>query len=336
MVELPLPMVPVAQSLLVEESLSLVTAAGERAIRIALILFVAVAVVFLIKRWVPRTVDRLIENREGDEANLDEVRGSRDRYLARQRERERARQRATTLAVVAVSVLSAVIWFMAILLVLGELDVDLAPLLAGAGVAGVAIGFGAQQIVRDLLAGFFIVLEDQYGVGDVVDLGPAIGEVERITLRFTRLRDLQGRAWYVPNGEITRVGNYSKLWSRAVLDVGIAYGSDVERAGEVMLAAANAVWDAHYEDATIIEEPTLLGVEEFGPSSVTLRMMVKTEPGEQWMVGRRIRSEIKRRFAEAGIEIPFAQHDIRIRSEGEDALFRPADSDQDDQSDSAS
>ncbi len=301
---------------LTDENLSLVADIGVVALRIVLILVATAVLVAIVKRWVPRTVDRIIASREEDESNFDEIRGSQENYVARQLSRERARQRARTLAVVAVSVLSIVVWFIGILLVLGELEVELAPLLAGAGVAGVAIGFGAQQIIRDLLAGFFIVLEDQYGVGDIVDLGPAIGEVERITLRFTRLRDLEGRAWYIPNGEITRVGNYSKLWSRAVLDVGIAYENDIERAGQAMVAAANAVREAADDEATIIEEPKLLGVEEFGPSSVVLRMLVKTEPGEQWVVGRKVRAEIKRRFNEEGIEIPFSQHDIRIRSEG--------------------
>jgi small conductance mechanosensitive channel len=306
----------VTDEVLTDENLSLVADIGVVALRIVLILVATAVLVAIVKRWVPRTVDRIIASREEDESNFDEIRGSQENYVARQLSRERARQRARTLAVVAVSVLSIVVWFIGILLVLGELDVELAPLLAGAGVAGVAIGFGAQQIIRDLLAGFFIVLEDQYGVGDIVDLGPAIGEVERITLRFTRLRDLEGRAWYIPNGEITRVGNYSKLWSRAVLDVGIAYENDIERAGQAMVAAANAVREAADDEATIIEEPKLLGVEEFGPSSVVLRMLVKTEPGEQWVVGRKVRAEIKRRFNEEGIEIPFSQHDIRIRSEG--------------------
>ncbi len=307
---------PLTDEVLTDENLSLVADIGVVALRIVLILVATAVLVAIVKRWVPRTVDRIITSREQDESNFDEIRGSQENYAARQLSRERARQRARTLAVVAVSVLTITVWFIGILLVLGELDVELAPLLAGAGVAGVAIGFGAQQIIRDLLAGFFIVLEDQYGVGDIVDLGPAIGEVERITLRFTRLRDLEGRAWYIPNGEITRVGNYSKLWSRAVLDVGIAYENDIERAGQAMVAAANAVREAADEEATIIEEPKLLGVEEFGPSSVVLRMLVKTEPGEQWVVGRKVRAEIKRRFNEEGIEIPFSQHDIRIRSEG--------------------
>jgi small conductance mechanosensitive channel len=307
---------PLTDEVLTDENLSLVADIGVVALRIVLILVATAVLVAIVKRWVPRTVDRIIESREQDESNFDEVRGSQENYAARQLSQERARQRARTLAVVAVSVLSIVVWFIGLLLVLGELEVELAPLLAGAGVAGVAIGFGAQQIIRDLLAGFFIVLEDQYGVGDIVDLGPAIGEVERITLRFTRLRDLEGRAWYIPNGEITRVGNYSKLWSRALIDVGIAYENDIERAGRAMVAAANAVREADDEEATIIEEPQLLGVEEFGPSSVVLRMLVKTEPGEQWVVGRKVRAEIKRRFNEEGIEIPFSQHDIRIRSEG--------------------
>jgi len=274
-----------------------------------------VAAVWSVRRWVPRTVDRLVEERESDEANFDEVRGSVDNYQQRIQARERARQRAQTLTAVGVSVLSGMIWFLGGLLILGEFDIDLAPLLAGAGVAGIALGFGAQTLIRDFLAGFYVVLEDQYAVGDIVDLGHAIGEVERITLRSTRLRDLEGKVWFIPNGEVQRVGNLSKLWSRALLDVGIAYEDDIERAEAAMIAAANDVREADIESATIIEDPQVLGVQDFGASSVVLRMLIRTEPGEQWAVARAVRARIKARFDEDGIEIPFAQSVIRVRSE---------------------
>lgn len=299
-----------------EDIVTVASTAGVTAIRITLIVIGTAFAVWMIRRWVPRTVDRLVEQRENDESNLDEMRGSESNYQQRLLARERARQRAATLTSVGVSVLSGVLWFVGFLLILGELNIDLAPLLAGAGVAGIAIGFGAQALIRDFLAGFFIVLEDQYAVGDVVDLGHAIGEVERITLRFTRLRDYEGKVWFIPNGEVQRVGNLSKLWSRAVLDIGIAYEDDIERAEQAMIAAANDVRAANLEFATIIDDPEVLGVQDFGPSSVVLRMVVRTEPGEQWAVSRAVRGRVKARFDEAGIEIPFAQSVIRIRSEG--------------------
>jgi len=291
--------------------------AGVIALRIGLILIGTFVVVRLLRRWVPRSINSFIEQRERDEANLDQVRGSEAKYLQREAQRERARQRATTLATVLVSLFTGVLWFVGFLLVLGEIDVDLAPLLAGAGVAGIAIGFGAQTLIRDLLAGFFIVLEDQYAVGDIVDLDYATGEVERINLRFTRLRDYQGKVWFIPNGEVKRVGNFSKLWSKAVLDVGIAYEDDIERAQAAMIAAANDVREADVENATIIDEPEVLGVEQLGADSVVLRMVVRTEPGEQWSVARAIRARIKARFDAEGIEIPFAQSVVRFRSEGQ-------------------
>ncbi len=314
-----------------EEIVSLASSVGVTAARLGAILIGTVIVVWLIRRWVPRSVNRLVEQREADEANLDEMRGSAENYQQRLLARERARQRTTTLTAVSVSVLSGALWFVGGLLILGELNIDLAPLLAGAGVAGIAIGFGAQALIRDFLAGFFIVLEDQYAVGDIVDLGHAIGEVERITLRFTRLRDFEGKVWFIPNGEVQRVGNLSKLWSRAVLDIGIAYESDIERAESAMIAAANDVREAKLEHATIIDDPEVLGVQDFGPSAVVLRMMIRTEPGEQWAVSRAVRARVKARFDEQGIEIPFAQSVIRIRPEGAAAAELVGD----DESDSA-
>ncbi|MDH3295299.1 MAG: mechanosensitive ion channel family protein, partial [Acidimicrobiia bacterium] len=298
-----------------EQIVSVASDVGMTAIRVGLIFLGTVVVVWLVRRWLPRTVDRLVEERENDESNLDELRGSEINYLQRLQKKERTQQRTKTLTAVSASILSGVLWFVGGLLILGELQIDLAPLLAGAGVAGIAIGFGAQALIRDFLAGFIIVLEDQYAVGDVVDLEYATGEVERVTMRFTRLRDHEGKVWYIPNGEIRRVGNLSKLWSRAVLDIGIAYEDDIERAQAAMIAAANDVKEANLETATILDEPQVLGVQDFGPSSVVLRMAIKTEPGEQWAVGRAVRARIKSRFDSEGIEFPFAQSVIRVRND---------------------
>ncbi len=290
---------------------------GVAALRIGLIIVGTFVVIRLLRRWVPRSVDRFIEQREQDEANLDQIRGSEVNHLQRELQRERARQRARTLASVVVSVLAGVLWFVGFLLILGEVEIELAPLLAGAGVAGIAIGFGAQTLIRDLLAGFFIILEDQYAVGDIVDLEHAVGSVERVTLRFTRLRDYEGKVWFIPNGEVRRVGNLSKLWSKAVLDVGIAYEDDIERATAAMVAAANDVREANLPHATIIDEPEVLGVEQLGANSVVLRMVVSTEPGEQFAVARAVRARVKARFDSEGIEIPFTQSVVRFRAEGE-------------------
>ena len=214
----------------------------------------------------------------------------------------RATQRIEALAGVLRSVVSVVIGGVAALLVLGELGIDLAPLLAGAGIVGVALGFGSQSLVRDFLSGLFILVEDQYGVGDVVVIDAEVsGTVEAVSLRTTRLRAADGTVWHVPNGEIRRVGNRSQLWSRALLDVEVAHGTDVDHAGAVIKAVADEVWKEHAE---VIEEPELLGVERYDPTGVAIRLVVKTTPADQWRISRELRKRIKAAFDREGIELP--------------------------------
>jgi small-conductance mechanosensitive channel len=223
----------------------------------------------------------------------------------------RATQRIEALASVLRSVVSFVVWLIAGLLVLGELGFDLAPLLAGAGILGVAIGFGSQSLVKDFLSGFFILVEDQFGVGDVVDLEPGIaGTVEAVSLRTTRLRSVDGTVWHVPNGEIRRVGNMSQHWSRALLDVDVAYDTDLSHARTVIKRVADELWN---EGTDILEEPELWGVESLGQHAVTLRLVVKTRPSRQWVVSRELRERIKRAFDVEGIEIPFPQQTVWMR-----------------------
>lgn len=225
----------------------------------------------------------------------------------------RAEARATTISTVLTSSLDVTVVSLGALLVLGELGVNLAPLIAGAGIVGVALGFGAQSLVKDCITGLFMLVEDQYGVGDVVDLGEASGVVEQVTLRVTRLRSIDGTVWHVPNGVITRVGNKSQLWSVALLDIDVAYGADAEQAGEVILDAARQVCAQAQFASHVLEEPQLLGVEDLRADGVTMRLRVKTEPGEQWPLMRALRSEIKRRLEAAGIEIPFPQRTVWLR-----------------------
>ena len=219
-------------------------------------------------------------------------------------------QRAEALGTLATSVARAVIWGFALLTALGTLGVNLAPLIAGAGVVGVALGFGAQNLVRDLLSGVFMLLEDQYGVGDVVDVGDAAGVVEEVGLRTTRLRDVRGVVWHVPNGAISRVGNMTQGWSRLVLDVGVAYDSDLD---EVIALLEDILARFAADDevvADVLEPPEIWGVNELGDSSIELRIAIKTVPGRQWETGRRLRRVIKREFDAAGIEIPFPQRTV--------------------------
>ncbi len=216
----------------------------------------------------------------------------------------RAAQRGDTIGEVAASVVRGVVMAIALLMVLDQLGVNLAPLIAGAGIAGLAVGFGAQSLVKDVISGLFIIMEDQYGVGDVVTLGTASGTVEDVTLRVTRLRATDGTVWFVPNGEIREVGNTSMEWSRALIDVLISYDADVEAASAAILEEANTVaGDTAWRDA-ILEPPELWGVQAMDKDGITVRLVVKTAPRQQYAVARELRSRISRRLQRDGIKGP--------------------------------
>jgi small-conductance mechanosensitive channel len=219
----------------------------------------------------------------------------------------RRQQRVATMGSLLKSVVTGVVLSIGIVMALSELGLDVAPIIASAGIVGVALGFGAQSLVSDFLSGIFMILEDQYGVGDEVDLGEAYGVVEAVSLRVTRLRDLHGTVWYVRNGEIIRVGNASQNWSRTVLDVGVGYGEDLTKVKRVLEEIAHDLWEDEDFTGRIIEEPSVWGVQELGPDGVSVRVALKTAPGEQWGVAREMRSRIKNRFDHEGIEIPFPQ-----------------------------
>ena len=200
-------------------------------------------------------------------------------------------------------------------MVLTELGVNVAPIIASAGIVGVALGFGAQSLVKDFLSGIFMIFEDQYGVGDVVDLGEASGTVEAVSLRVTRLRDVNGTVWYVRNGEILRVGNMSQNWARTVLDIDVAYGEDLAKVRRVLQEVAHDLWEDEDFKGLIIEEPEVWGVEALDPDGVTVRVTLKTAPLEQWEVAREMRERIKARFDYEGIEIPFPQRVVWHRDD---------------------
>ncbi|MDP9389140.1 MAG: mechanosensitive ion channel family protein [Actinomycetota bacterium] len=216
----------------------------------------------------------------------------------------RVEQRLTTIGDVLTGLVRAVVWIVVVLLVLGEVGVQLAPLLAGAGIAGIAIGFGAQSLVRDFLSGFFILLEDQYGVGDVIDLGDVTGTVEDISLRVTRIRATDGTVWFVPNGEIKRVGNSSMEWSRALIDVMVAYETDVQGViASLRDVATRFAEDPAWADA-VLEQPEVWGVQAMGADGVTIRLVVKTAPRQQYAVARELRGRITDRLRREGIQGP--------------------------------
>ena len=226
----------------------------------------------------------------------------------------RAAQRAETIGALLRSISAFAVWTVAAMMVLSELGLNLGPLIAGAGIVGIALGFGAQNLVRDFISGIFMLVEDQYGVGDLIDAGPATGTVEAVSLRTTRLRDIYGVVWHIPNGKIDRIGNKSQKWSRALLDVDVPYDTDIDLAGRVIKRALDEAWKSEEWSDVILEEPELWGAEDFGPDGITIRMVVKTLPSAQFKVARHLRARIKAALDEAGIEIPIPQRDVWYRS----------------------
>ena len=212
-------------------------------------------------------------------------------------------QRAQTMGSLLKSVTSIVIWTIFAVTAIAQLGYPIGPLVASAGVVGVALGFGAQSLVKDFLSGIFMIVEDEYGVGDVVDLGEAGGTVEAVGLRVTRLRDVEGTVWYVRNGEVLRVGNKSQNWARTVLDIPVALDQDLHRVQEVLRDVAHDLWDDEDFAHLVIEEPEVWGVEDLTPNWVVVRVTLKTAPLEQWAVAREMRQRIKLRFDHEGIAL---------------------------------
>ena len=234
-------------------------------------------------------------------------------------EEERRRQRADTVGSLLRSVVSLVVLSVAGATVLDQVGVDLGPVLASAGVVGVALGFGAQNLVKDWLNGIALILEDQFGVGDVVDTGLATGVVEAVGLRVTRLRDVEGVVWHVRNGEILRLGNKSSRWSRAVLDVPVAYGSDLAAARRVVTETADGYWTEQQAlgvEGLLLSQPEVWGVEQLGADGVVIRLVVTTKPLQQWAVARVLRERLHDALQAAEIEIPFPQRTVWVRTEG--------------------
>jgi small conductance mechanosensitive channel len=214
---------------------------------------------------------------------------------------ERRRQRAETMGSLLRSIASVLILSSAGISILGVVGINLTPILASASIVGVAVAFGAQNLVKDFLSGIFMLLEDQYGVGDVIDAGPAKGTVEEVTLRITKLRDVNGVAWYVRNGTIQRVGNESQNWARVVLDVPVPLDADLDQVQDLLQKTAVAMAEEEEWEERIIEKPSVWGVQELTGEHVTIRVVLKTAPGEQSKTAREMRARVKAAFDEAGI-----------------------------------
>jgi moderate conductance mechanosensitive channel len=275
-----------------------------RALKVVVVIFVALITYRIIRALIDKFLQREIEEE--------------DPLVRRLRE-----QRARTLAGLLGNVAAIALVVVVALTILDILIENTGPILASFGIIGLAFSFGAQSLVKDVISGTFMLIEGQFGVGDVVKVSDVSGLVEKITLRTTVLRDIEGAVHIVPNGEITRVTNMTKAWSRAVLNVGVAYKEDVDRVMDVLRALLH---DFHADPewgALLLEEPVVPGVEAFSDSAVVIRIMAKTLPLKQWDVARELRRRIKKRFDQEGIEIPFP-HVTFYWGDGQTPSFTPA------------
>lgn len=270
---------------------------------ILLVLVITLVAQVSVNRVIRRAVQRAA--RTGARSRLAaEKRNARTIELTEILMGERREQRAESIGQLLRSAATLTIWTICILMILTRLGIDIGPLLASAGVLGVALGFGAQAMVKDYLAGIFVILEDQYGVGDLVDVGPVVGTVEEVTLRITRLRDLSGVVWYVRNGEIMRVANRSQGWTMATIDIPVAYDEDLERVRKIIESVAVDMDDDPAYDDMLLGRPEWAGVEQVSGDAVFVRIIAKTAPEQQAPISRELRERIKLAFDRAGIRVP--------------------------------
>lgn len=258
---------------------------GSRGLRLLAIILVA----HLIIRLGNKNIDYLFQSRRGLLPRVETPRGR-------------------TLAIILKSVLRYGVDFFAAMSILPLFDIQPTSILAGAGIVGLAVGFGAQNLVRDIITGFFILYEDQFSVGEYIATAGVSGVVEELGLRVTKLRDFGGEVHIIPNGAIDKVTNFSRGKMRALVKIGVAYEEDVDRVRAVLEEVAQ---EAARDLADKIEEgPTVLGITDFGPSEVVFSVLAKTKPMEQWAVERELRRRIKLAFEREGIEIPYPKHVI--------------------------
>jgi moderate conductance mechanosensitive channel len=279
---------------------------GQNGWRIAFIIIISMVVVVAIAHLIPRALEKAVARRPGEP-------------------NEELKKRANTLSRVTVNITQIVILSIAAFMVLSELQIDIAPILAGAGVVGLAIGFGAQSLVKDLLAGLFVIVESQYHVGDVVKIADISGLVEDINLRRTILRDLDGVVHIVPNGEIRVASNFTKEWSRVNLNVSVGYGEDLDHAIEVINKVGKELADDTQWAPLILKPPQVLRVDKLGESGVDIKILGDTKPMRQWDVMGELRKRLKESFDREGIEIPWPHTKIYF---GNSPSFIPGAKDQ--------
>jgi moderate conductance mechanosensitive channel len=269
-------------------------------LRILLILLGALVLRWLVNRSIRTLVSRAVLRADEHE------RSSIERVLDRATgaNLERRRQRALTMGSLLRSISTFVIASITVLTVMAELGLPLAPLLTSAGIGGIALGFGAQSLVKDFVSGIMMIIEDQYGVGDVIDTGEATGTVEEVSLRVTRLRDASGVVWFIRNGEIVRIGNKSQGWAVATVDLQVSYAEDPRRVLPLLQQVVDEIAAEPQWADKLIEPPTVAGVESVSNGAMTLRVFVKTRPGEQYAIPREIRERAKEAFDREGVKGP--------------------------------
>ena len=293
---------------------------------------VTLVVIGLVLQWIiHRLIDRLVKRAETGVLPDRLTNGKLGRSATEPPPGSTRRvQRAKAMGSLLKSISSGVIAAVILTMMLSAVGLDIGPILASAGIVGVALGFGSQTLVKDFLSGIFMIFEDQYGVGDVVDLGDGLtGTVEAVSLRVTRLRDTNGTVWYARNGELLRVGNMSQNWARTVLDVQISAREDLVRVRRVLADVIHDLWQDDEFDGVIIEEPEIWGIEAMTPDAITLRVTLKTAPMEQWRVARVLRERIKSRFDHEGIQAPYPTSYVMNRTPGSEEVAATATADAD-------
>ena len=262
------------------------------------IILAALLILIIIVRLVSRRIRRLFDKKISDE-------------------KIEIKKRTFTFTSVISNLIIVASTLIAALIIASELGIEVTPLLAGAGVVGIVVGFGAQSFIKDLINGTFILFEQWFQVNDVIAVGDTSGVVERFNLRTTVIRDLEGTVHYIPNGEITKLSNRTQLWSRAVVKVGVHYKENIDKVLEVLENIFDDFMNDKEYRKVILESPKILGdggVSELGDSAVVFTIICKVKPGNQWTIGRQLRKRIKDKFDKEGIEIPFPCTNIYMRN----------------------
>lgn len=276
---------------------------SEIPVQIVLVIVLAIVARFVLRRMIRAAVNRSVavaeERRESESSRAERARQGLSGFVSPRHE-----ARVRTLGSIGRNVVDVTLMVLAVLTILSILGIPLGPILAGAGIGGVALGFGAQSLVKDYISGAFMLMEDQYGVGDHIDTGKAIGTVEDVGLRVTRLRDDHGQVWYVRNGEITRIGNLSQGYSTGTVDVPVAYNEDTGRVLDILNKVADEVWADEKWAESLLERPNVAGVNAVSGTTMTLRIFAKCAPNKHWAVQRDILERSQKALSAAGVRGP--------------------------------